>query len=257
MAEKRIILSVVLAVYNEQANLERCLRSVADIADEIVVVDGGSTDGTAALAKKLGALVFITDNPAMFHINKQKALDRAAGDWILQLDADEVVDAPLKQEIRHVLADKTSADAYYIPRRNYFLGDWLRKGGQYPDYVIRLFRNGKGRFPQKNVHEQIEITGSVKKLTHPMDHYSYTSVAQYWNKSAAYVRLVASDLKNQKNARSIQVAASYLLVKPVGTFFSLFIRHKGFLDGWRGLLFALFSAMHFPKAYTLYIRKAS
>ena len=252
MAEKRIKLSVVLAVYNEAANLERCLRSVADIADEIVIVDGGSTDNTVQLAKKSGAVVYVTTNPPMFHINKQKALDKAHGDWILQLDADETVGKPLKEEILDVIGSNLVPNGYFIPRHNYFLGNWLRKGGQYPDYVIRLFRRGMGKFPQKSVHEQIEIDGHVGHLDHAMEHYSYTSVSQYWEKSSAYIRLVARELGKQSNSKSASVAFSYLFLRPVTTFFSLYLRHKGFLDGWRGFLFALFSAMHFPKAYVMY-----
>lgn len=257
MAEKRITLSVVLAVYNEAHNLERCLVSVRDIADEIVVVDGGSTDGTAEMAKKLGAEVFVTGNPAMFHINKQKALDRAKGQWVLQLDADEVVHRDVREEIRSIIADSKANDGYYIPRRNYFLGDWLRKGGQYPDYVIRLFRNGKGRFPKESIHEQIAVSGALGHLKHPLDHYSYTSVAQYWSKSSAYIRLTAAELSSHKASGEVATFFSYIVIRPVMTFFSLYIRHKGFVDGWRGFLFALFSAMHFPKAYVLSVAHAS
>ncbi|MEK7073817.1 MAG: glycosyltransferase family 2 protein, partial [Patescibacteria group bacterium] len=161
MAKKRITLSVALAVYNEASNLERCLRSVGNLADEVIVVDGGSSDATADIAKRLGAKVYHTDNPAMFHINKQKALDKSSGEWILQLDADEVVSASLKEEIRDVIVSGLTPNGYFISRHNYFLGDWLRKGGQYPDYVIRLFRNGFGEFPQQSVHEQIKIDGPV------------------------------------------------------------------------------------------------
>jgi hypothetical protein len=102
------------------------------------------------------------------------------------------------------------------------------------------------------VHEQIEIEGHVGHLDHAMEHDSYTSVSQYWEKSSAYIRLVARELKEKKNSKSLGVAVSYLLVRPVMTFFSLYVRHKGFVDGWRGFLFALFSALHFPKAYVTY-----
>lgn len=236
-------LSVALAVYNEEANMKRCLASVADIADEIIIVDGGSSDKSVEIAKQFTRYITITDNPPIFHINKQKALDMCHGEWILQLDADEVLDAKLKEEIKETIAAKNAKDGYYIPRRNYFLGDWLRKGGQYPDYVIRLFRSGKGRFPQKSVHEQIEISGTVGHLRNPLDHYSYTSIPHYWKKAYIYIQL---------SAREKGISAfGYLFMKPIGTFLSIYIRHKGFVDGWRGFLFALFSALHFPKIYLL------
>lgn len=253
MAQKKVTLTIALAVYNEALYIERCLSSVASIADEIVVVDGTSTDATAKKAADMGAHVIITPNLPMFHINKQKALDASHGDWILQLDADEVVDEHLREEIVEIIRNPTSLSAYDVPRRNYFLGDWLRKGGQYPDRVIRLFRRGKGKFPKKSVHEQIEVSGGVGHLKHPLDHYSYVSVFQYWKKSASYIKLTAEELRAQKNYRSITTAISYIIVQPIVTFLVLYLRHKGFMDGWRGFVYALFSAMHFPKAYMLSI----
>lgn len=251
-------LSVALAVYNEGQNLSVCLSSVFGWADEIIVVDGGSTDDTLLIARKYGAKIVETNNPPIFHINKQKALELCSGRWILQLDADEIVTEKLKSEIDHISSNESSCDGYFIPRRNFFLGEWLRKGGQYPDYVIRLFRSGKGRFPSKSVHEQIDIAGQVGHLKHPLDHYSYTSVSQYWNKSAAYIRLTADDLKKRKDSRSLLTLVSFLVTKPIGTFIALYIRHKGFVDGWRGLLFSIFSSMHFPLAYYefLFLKKA-
>lgn len=251
MAQKKVTLTVALAVFNEAANISRCLDSVRGLASEIVVIDGGSTDGTVALAKKYTQHVVSTDNPPIFHINKQKALDKAKGDWILQLDADEVVDENLLREIMEIISSKDARDGYYIPRRNYFLGNWLRKGGQYPDYVIRLFRNGKGKFPCKSVHEQIEISGLVGHLKNPLDHYSYTSIPQYWKKSESYIRLTADEMRDTRRASF----GMYVFLKPFTTFFALFARHKGFLDGWRGFLFALFSALHFPKAFLISNKK--
>lgn len=249
MAKEKIIVTVALAVYNEEKNIGRCLASVSGIADELVVVDGGSTDQTVAIAKTYGATVLQTTNPKMFHTNKQKALDASHGTWILQLDADEVVGPELKREIRSVISSKDAADGYFIPRKNYFLGHWLRKGGQYPDPVLRLFKNGKGSFPQKSVHEQISVTGRTGTLTHALDHYSYESVDQYWKKSETYIRLTADEIASQKNILRPDVAFSYMVIKPAQTFFLLFLRHKGFVDGWYGFLFAWFSALHYPKAY--------
>lgn len=243
-----------MATYNEAANIGRCLASVADIADEIVVVDGGSTDKTVQMAKKAGAKVIVTTNPPIFHINKQKALDASRGAWILQLDADEVVGAGLKEEIKDVITSDLIPNGYYLARHNYFLGDWLRKGGQYPDYVIRLFRNGKGSFPQKSVHEQIAIEGEVGHLSYALEHYSYTSVSQYWAKADTYIRLGAAELKASGRSRSATTAFSYLLVKPLAVFIALYGRHKGFADGWRGFVYALFSAMHFPKTYLIALK---
>jgi len=273
-------LSIALAVKNEEKNLDACLASIRDIADEIIIVDGGSTDKTIDIAKKFHAHIIITDNPPIFHINKQKALDTCKGEWILQLDADEVISEKLKAEIQEIISnfkcqmsnqvqisnDKKKGNntintfinrnenyaGYFIPRRNYFLGHWMRKGGQYPDYVIRLFQNGKGSFPCKSVHEQIVINGEIGYLDNPLDHYSYHSVSEYWKKARGYISLTAIELKKSDN--TFHKALIFLLMKPLITFLSLFIRHKGFVDHIYGFLFALFSALHHPLAYVQYIR---
>src|SRR3989344_5294181 len=144
----RKTLSVVLAVYNEENNLAACLDSIKDIADEIVAVDGSSKDKTVDIAKKFGAKVKVTTNKPIFHINKQMAIDMATSDWILQLDADERVTPELAKEIKSIVNNQSSiindVNGYWIPRKNWFLGRFLMKGGQYPDYTLRLYRRGRG-----------------------------------------------------------------------------------------------------------------
>ena len=160
-------LSVVLATYNEEKNLPACLESVAGWCSEIVVIDGSSRDHTIDIAQKFGARVTVTDNPPIFHINKQKAIDLARGEWILQLDADERVSRELKTEIDAAIKNP-DIDGYWLPRKNYFLGRFLTKGGQYPDYTLRLYRKGKGRLPLKDVHEQAIVLGEVGYLKNPL-----------------------------------------------------------------------------------------
>ncbi len=242
-----------MAVYNEEANLESCLSSVASFADEIVIVDGGSTDRTREIAKKFTSKIIRTDNPPMFHLNKQKALDACGGDWILQLDADETIPAELKKEILEAVRDG-SKNGYYIPRKNYFWGHWMRKGGQYPDYVIRLVRRGRARFPSKTVHEQIEVDGKVGHLTHPMDHLSYRTKEDYFRKADTYTTLTALEMKKNGTPKNAWTWLLYNIVKPKMTFLSLFIRHKGFMDGRYGLIFAYYSALHFPIAYKKFLK---
>lgn len=246
MEKKNVILSVAIAVYNEEKNLETCLSSIASFADEIVVVDGGSTDNTVEIARKFTSHIIKTDNPPIFHINKQKALEACHGEWILQLDADEVVTAGLKNEIIGTISNKQETiSGYYIPRKNNFWGHFMKKGGQYPDYLIRLVRNSKARFPCRSVHEQIEVEGEIDYLREPLVHYAYRTQADYWKKADVYTSLTARTLHNPS-------FLSYVFIKPIVTFFSLYIRHKGFMDGWYGLLFACFSALHFPIAYIKY-----
>ena len=123
-------LSVALATYNEEKNLPSCLEAVKDWVEEIVIADGSSTDKTREIAQKYGARVIKTTNKPIFHINKQMAIDACRGDWILQLDADEIVEPSLKKEILTVIKKGSDFDAFSLPRKNFFLGRWLSKGGQ-------------------------------------------------------------------------------------------------------------------------------
>jgi len=250
MVNKKKTLSLAIAVFNEERNLEECLASVRGLADEIVVVDGGSSDKTVAVAKKFTDKIIRTDNPPMFHINKQKALDVCSGDWILQLDADERVTPSLCREIADVVHfNKSDINGYFIPRKNYFWGHWMQKGGQYPDYVMRLLRRGHAHFPLKSVHEQIEVVGEPGYLTEPMDHISYRTKEDYWRKADTYTTLTAREMKEKHRPVTWW---SYNITKPIYTFLSLFLRHKGFMDGWYGFVFAYWSALHFPIAYKKY-----
>lgn len=252
---KKVTLSIAIAVLNEEKNLEACLSSVTSMSDEIVVVDGGSTDNTVAIAKKFTSKIIRTDNPPIFHINKQKALDACTGIWILQLDADEIVTEELKNEIIGTINNKQETiNGYYIPRKNYFWGHWMRKGGQYPDYVIRLVRNGKARFPCKSVHEQIEINGKVGYLKEPLEHFAYRTREDYWKKAESYTTLRAMEMKSLHLPINIGLWFTYNIVKPVATFVSLFVRHKGFVDGWYGLVFAYWSALDYPISYRKFTR---
>ncbi len=246
-------LTVALAIYNEAAQIQACLEAVKGWADEIVIVDGGSSDETIELLKPFGVRLIVTDNPAIFHINKQKALDASTGQWILQLDADEIVTPQLKREIDGILDNPNTKHAgYYVPRRNYFSGHWLRKGGLYPDYVIRLLRRGKGHFPCKSVHEQIDIEGTVGYLTEPLLHHTYHSVAEYWRKADTYTSLTAKEYGVKKLPKSAGTILKYGIIHPCTTFIARYIRHKGILDGYYGFLFSLFSSLHEPIALYKY-----
>lgn len=258
MAGKKIKLSVALATYNEEKNIARCLQAVKGWVDEIVVVDGLSEDKTREIAGKFGARIYKTTNKPIFHINKQIALDKAKGEWILQLDADEVVTPALRDEIKSKILNikntnkKVKINGYYIARKNYFLGKWLKKGGQYPDYVIRLVKNGKASFPCQSVHEQIKINGKVGYLKNPLNHFTTPTVERYWINANRYTSLTAKEWEKTKIKLNLFTFIRFVLVKPVKTFTWLYLRHKGFIDGYPGFLFALFSSFHWPIAYFKY-----
>jgi len=256
--KSRQTLSVVLATFNEEKNLSLCLESVKDLADEIIVVDGASRDKTVEIAKKFGATVKITTNKPIFHINKQMAIDIATKDWILQLDADERVSPELKKEILSTLNSKLSTfNGYWIPRKNWFLGKFLMKGGQYPDYTLRLYKRGKGRLPQKDVHEQAEVEGEVGYLRQALLHYPYKNFLVYLDKWNKYNDLLASQIKERVCNKNFVVKAlygiGYVLIKPIYWFLSTYIRHKGFMDLGPGFIFSLFSSLRFPVAFLKYL----
>jgi len=247
-------LSVVLATFNEEKNIKDCINSIRRLADEIVVIDGSSTDKTRDIAENLGAKVIKTSNKLMFHKNKQMALEEAKGEWILQLDADERLSVELKNEIRSAINHQPSTIAYYIPRKNYFLGKWLKKGGQYPDYVIRLVKKGKAYFPCKTVHEQIKVKGKTDYLQNSLIHLAYPNLSSYFRKANIYTSETALRWEKEKLPRNFKTAVKFLVLKPIFTFLNLFLRHKGFFDSWQGFLFALFSAFHFPWAFFKYLK---
>lgn len=246
------MLSVVLAVHNEEKNLARCLDAVKSLADEIVIVDGESTDDTVKIAKKYQARVIQTTNKANFHINKQMAMDAAKGSLILQLDADEVVDAELTEfiaNLKKTLSATSDIKAWYLKRKNLFLGRWLSKGGQYPDPVIRLYINGFAKLPQKDVHEQMKVDGKVGWAEGHLLHYANPTFEAYLRKWNTYTSFKASQLGEAKLPLNLTTALQFLIWKPIATFFLMYIRHRGYIDGLAGFVFAVMSGLHHSMAY--------
>ncbi|GAF86475.1 unnamed protein product, partial [marine sediment metagenome] len=141
---------------------------------------------------------------------------------------------------------------FFIPRKNYFLGKFLKKGGQYPDYVIRLVRKEKAHFPCKSVHEQIKVKGKVGYLRNPLIHFSSPSFSRYMTNSNRYTTLTALELIKKNVSLNFFSQLKYLFWLPIKTFFNLFFRHKGFLDGFQGFVFALFSGFHHFIAFAKY-----
>jgi len=326
-------LSLAIATYNEELNIADCIVSCKGLVDEIIVVDGSSTDKTGELALNTGATVIRTQNERMFHINKQKAIDACTGEWILQLDADERVTSELAEEVKkiirmtneeievyqnnlkekelfkrhqrlvqkYVIASDSEAipskkiaaspiaprndtahyNAFFIPRLNYFLGGYLRYGGVYPDGVIRLIRKGKAHLPCKDIHELMEVEGKTGWLANPLIHKDSPTFKRYLERNSRYIDHLVVELKkchprgggdpasnlqiqnsnftldsrvrgNDTAEKNIYLFLNWVIIKPISTFLSLLIRHKGILDGWRGLVFAFFSAIRFARAYFRY-----
>jgi glycosyltransferase involved in cell wall biosynthesis len=254
--KNKTTLSVTLATYNESKNITRCLEAINDIATEIIVVDGQSQDNTVSLIKKFkNAQVISTVNKPMFHINKQIGISACKGDWILQLDADEIVTPELKKEIESYLKkdiNEVEENGFWIPRKNYFLGTFLKKGGQYPDPTIRFYKNGKAHLPCKDVHEQAEVDGLVGWLKNDLEHYADTSFSLYLLRANRYTTLLAQELKENKVKINILNGINYYFIKPSWWFLKTYFRHRGYVDGFPGFVFSYFSALRFPIAYNKY-----
>jgi glycosyltransferase involved in cell wall biosynthesis len=232
-------LSVAIITRNEEVNLPRTLGSV-HWANEIVVVDCGSTDGTVELAWRFGAKV-IQQDWLGFGQQKNFAIERCTGEWVLSLDADEEVSETLAQEIERLLAGTPAVDAYYLPRRNLFLGRWVRYGGYYPDQKLRLFRKGTARFEESAVHETVQYSGSTRTLHGDLIHHAYPTLENYIEHMNRYSTLGATQAAVKgKTSQSLSAFFWNALLNPVATFFYNYILRLGFLDGREGLLLHLY-----------------
>ncbi|MHC1743013.1 MAG: glycosyltransferase family 2 protein [Syntrophobacteraceae bacterium] len=226
-------LSATIITRNEAVNIGDCLRTL-DWVSEVVVVDQFSDDGTADIARGMGAAVF-QEPWHGFAAQKNLALDRAQGPWILSIDADERVTPALREEIETILEADGPEDGYHVARRNYFCGRWIRRGGWYPDYSLRLFRREAGRFAERAVHERVVLNGKTGYLKQPMEHFTYTSVADYLSRMERYSRLAADEvLAGGKNPGWWS-----MLFRPPFTFIKMYGLKGGFLDGREGFFLAI------------------
>jgi len=239
-----VTLSVVVITLNEEANLGNLLESVRP-ADERIVLDCGSTDRTLEIARTFGAKTFC-ETWQGYAVQKNSALAKATGDWILSLDADEAVEPELMEEIRHVLNHDLPVIGYYIPRKNYFLGRWIRHGGFYPDRKLRLFRRGCGRFGERPVHEVVQVDGPTGVLRHALVHNAYPTLESYISHMNRYsslgAEIAASDGKTGFSLLNI-------LVNPAATFLYNYFFRLGLLDGREGLLLNLYHSAYVSWKY--------
>jgi glycosyltransferase involved in cell wall biosynthesis len=232
-------LSATVITKNEERNITRCLAAL-DFADEIVVVDAESTDRTVALARQFTDKVVI--NPWPGHKQQKNfAIDQASGDWILSLDADEVVTPELCSEIINARdAGFAGVDGYYISRKAFFLGKWIAHCGWYPDFHLRLFRKTNGRFGGLNPHDIVELNGPTARFTNPMLHFTYPDLDTYIARLNSYTTIAADELfQRGKRFRLRQVTLS-----PLAMFAKMYLLKRGFLDGREGLLLSALSAYY-------------
>ena len=248
------LLSVAIITLNEERNLARTLASV-HFADEIVVVDSDSTDRTAEIAKSFGARVYSHAWPG-FAAQKNFAIQQCTGDWILSLDADEELSPELQRQLQILLPTGPPVGAYFLKRRNLFLGRWIRRGGYYPDPKLRLFRRSAAsytvapRFEERPVHETIRFDGASSILDFDLIHHAYPTLEDYLEHMDRYSTLGGQLLTEQKRtSRGVLQFYWNVLLVPVLTFFWNFVVRLGFLDGREGLLLHLYHSNYVSWKY--------
>lgn len=234
-------ISLVISAYNEEKNIKDCLESAKGLADEIILVDNSSQDKTAQLAKKYTDKIFMVPNdPVMLNKNKNFGFSKASYEWIISLDADERLTDELKKEIKEKIK-KTKNTAFEIPRKNIIFGKWIEHSIWWPDYNLRLFRRGKGKFPTKHVHEKIEVEGEIDKLESPLVHYNYQTVSQFVQKmDRTYTESEAENfIKSGK-----QIYWYDAIRWPIADFIKTFFFQKGYKDGLHGLVLSELQAFY-------------
>jgi len=227
-----VTISACIIAHNEEDRLPATLAAL-DWVDEIVVVDCGSTDGTREVAAGYTDRLFSRPNLPDLNVNKNYSFSRAASDWILCLDADEVVPVPLADEIRRLIDSEPPESGFFLKRKNTWFGRTLMHGGHFPDLQLRLFRRGKGTFPEEHVHERLRVDGEVATLREPLEHFPYLTVSQYVRKMDFYTSFEA----RRRYGRGDRFGAGAFLGALAMAKVRLFRRYLfkgGFFDGWQG-----------------------
>lgn len=244
-------LSVIIVAKNEAHDIPDCIRSSAGLAAEIIVFDSGSTDGTPAICRELGATVVETDWPGDGP-QKNRALDMAKGDWVLCLDADERIGPELRLEIERVLKEGTPHAAFRMPRRSTFCGKSMRHCGWWPDYIVRFFKRGRGRFTEVFTHTHLKHEGTLGTFQSPILHLAIPAIEESLEKMNAYSTAGAAALAARGRTSSVTTAA----LRGLWMFLRIYFLKLGFLDGREGFVLAVLNAEGtFHKYAKLALRK--
>ena len=237
--EDKISLSVAIITRNEAENLPACLKSVS-FAEQIVVVDSGSTDATVKIASDFGCDVMV-ESWQGFGPQKQFAIDKCRNPWILVLDADERIPADTARAIKNIILNpSTTAAGFSFPRKNFFQGRWIRHAGWWPDRIVRLFRKGQGSMTPAKVHESVEVEGLVEPLDCPIEHYTESNLSQVLIKIDQYSTIGAEEAFKEGKTASIWSA----ILRAKLAFLHNYILRCGFLDGSPGLTLAITDAVN-------------
>jgi len=222
--------SVTVITRNEASNIARALESVA-WADDVVVVDCGSTDDTTAIARRYTERVFVREWPG-YSAQKNHAATLAQHDWVLSLDADERVTPALAGEIQTLLAGEPQARGYRMPRVTWHLGRWIRSTDWYPDYQLRLYDRRAGSWVTRHVHESVRVDGRPGTLRHELEHYAYRDLAEHFETMARYTDLAARQMRDEGRRATF----AGLALHPPAAFLRNYVLKGGFRDGTAGLI---------------------
>lgn len=231
-------ISVAIAAHNEGHLLKGALSSVQALADEVIVVDSASTDDTPEVAGRFGARVITADNKLMLNINKNLAIDAAACEWVLVLDPDERISPELAEELLVLAHDSQAADGWWLPRRNYLFGRWIRSMGMYPDRQLRFFRRGSARFACQDIHEMVSLSGRAAHARADMIHEPPQDLWHYVQKRNLYSEHRAQFLAD----RAIPFRRWRLAVRPVIAFLRIYVVRGGWREGVAGYVIAVSGA---------------
>jgi len=242
-------LSVALITLNEEANLPRTLDSVMPLVSggnsEIIVVDSGSTDRTLEIARSYGVRTFVEPWKG-FAAQKNSAMEKASGDWVLQLDADEPLEPALAEEINAAIQQNSATVGFWIPRKNFFLGRWIKHGGFYPDPKLRLIRRGAGKFEEYGAHPTLHVNGPTDRLKHALVHNAYPTLRGYIDHMNSYSSSGA-EVAVAKGHRGFNLIN--IVLRPKLTFLYNYIFRLGFLDGREGFLLHFYHAIYVSWKY--------
>ncbi len=230
-------LSAIVITRDNEPTISRCIESLR-FADEIVVLDSGSVDATVRICRELDAIVDTTSDWPGHGLQKNRALDRATGDWVISIDSDEWVTPALRTEIERVIASPGLYSAYAIPRRSSFCGRFMKHSGWWPDYVLRLVRRGAGRFTEDAVHERLAVKGRVGKLREPIMHEAVVNLDQMLVKMNAYSSSSAAARHREGRRATILTA----IMHGAWTFIRTYVLRLGFMDGREGFMLAIANA---------------
>lgn len=257
-------ISIVISAYNEEAKIRNCLQS-CKWADEIIFVDNSSTDNTVNIARQFTQKIFTQKNdPFNIDLQKNFGIGKAKGDWILVLDADEIITPELKNEIFATInitppvqedlkyptplikgaggiSPEGIIHGFFIPRKNIIFGKWIQHSGWYPDYQLRLFRSGSGKYEKKHVHEPLNIIGKTAKLNEPLIHYNYETVSQFLYK---HLQIYAPNEAEELLRKGFIFDWRGAVRLPMSEFLSRYFAREGYKDGFHGLILALLMGVY-------------